>query len=647
VSGLVTMTATASGGSGIAGVQFLVDGAPHGAEDVVWPYELPWDTVGLPNRPFRLSARARDTSAAVTTSAEVGVVVDNRPAGGFALRFFGNGVNDIDRVKIRIDDPATATPGPPADVGATDFTLEFWLKGSAAENPAAAVACGANTNWIFGNVVVDRDRFNQDRKFGVSLAGGRVVFGVSGAGTGHWTICGTTGVVDSQWHHIAVQRRRGDGWLWLYVDGVLQAQADGPDGDVSYPDDGVPGAFCNGPCVNTDPFLVIGAEKHDVSAAYPSFSGWIDELRVSTVLRYGGGFARPTQPFAADGAVAALYTFDEGAGDVVVDWSVPTGGPSPGIRRYGGSPAGPQWVTDTPFVGPPADTTPPGLSGGTPSGVLPAGTATAVLGLVSNEAATCRYGGVAGVAYGAQPTAFATTGGTTHTTPVTGLSDGGSYTYYVRCADGAGNATASDFVIGFTVAASSAALVAYGLNAGAGTSAADASGNSHHGTIVGATWTTQGLYGSALSFDGDGDRVAGPMVTLGPTFTYSAWIHNPTNASYETILTVGLQRSFYLQSGRLRFDTGVERIFNGPLLANNAWHHVVVVYNGSVLQAYLNGAVYGTAIPVTLGSVAAPLTVGAWNTTQDVFSGRIDEVRVFNRALSQAEIQNLATIPVP
>jgi hypothetical protein len=49
-------------------------------------------------------------------------------AAGASLRFHGHGVGDIDRVKIRIDDPATGLPGPPADVGATDFTLEFWMK---------------------------------------------------------------------------------------------------------------------------------------------------------------------------------------------------------------------------------------------------------------------------------------------------------------------------------------------------------------------------------------------------------------------------------------------------------------------------------------------------------------------------------------
>jgi hypothetical protein len=156
-------------------------------------------------------------------------------------------------------------------------------------------------------------------------------------------------VLDGQWHHIALQRRRADGWMWLYVDGVLEAEVDGPDGDVSYPDDGVPGDYCGGPCDNSDPFIVIGAEKHDAGPAYPSFAGWFDELRLSTTLRYGSNFTPPTAPFSTDVDTAALYHFDEGSGTVAADSSGAAGGPSNGELRVGGTPTGPQWSTDTPF----------------------------------------------------------------------------------------------------------------------------------------------------------------------------------------------------------------------------------------------------------------------------------------------------------
>jgi hypothetical protein len=272
-------------------------------------------------------------------------------SGGYSLRFHGNGYTapDQDRVKIPIDDPTNSNPGPPADVGATDFTIEFWMKAHPGDNTASPQTCGANVNWIYGNIVVDRDRFNQDRKFGISIAGGKVIFGVSGDGTGDMTICGTSDVLDTTWHHIAVARRRSDGWMWLFVDGALEAQADGPDGDVSYPDDGVPGSFCGGPCTNSDPFLVIGAEKHDAGPAYPSYNGWFDEMRISNVLRYTTPFTRPTAPFDTDASTAALYHFDEGTGSTINDSSGAPGGPSNGFKNYGGDPAGPEWSSVTPF----------------------------------------------------------------------------------------------------------------------------------------------------------------------------------------------------------------------------------------------------------------------------------------------------------
>jgi Concanavalin A-like lectin/glucanases superfamily len=244
----------------------------------------------------------------------------NTAAAGGSLRFRGNGVRapNQDRVKIRIDNPAV-----PADVGATDFTLEFWMKAIASENTAGALSCGADHNWIYGNIVFDRDRYNQDREFGLSIANGRFIFGVSGNGTGERTICGATSVLDNVWHHVAVQRRRSDGQMWLFVDGVLEAQAAGPGGDVSYPDNATPGNFCgpggsgNGsqPCTN-DPFLVIGAEKHDAGALYPSYSGFLDEVRLSSVLRYptSGGFARPTEALCFRRQHAGALSLRRGSG---------------------------------------------------------------------------------------------------------------------------------------------------------------------------------------------------------------------------------------------------------------------------------------------------------------------------------------------
>jgi glucose/arabinose dehydrogenase len=98
------------------------------------------------------------------------------------------------------------------------------------------------------------------------------------------------------------------------------------------------------------------------------------------------------------------------------------------------------------------DTTPPVRSAAQPTGTLAAGTTQATLSLTTNENASCRYATTAGVAYGSMANTFATSGATTHSTPVTGLTDGTSYNYFVRCQDPTGNANTDDFAISFSVA---------------------------------------------------------------------------------------------------------------------------------------------------------------------------------------------------
>ncbi|MBI2049711.1 fibronectin type III domain-containing protein [Candidatus Roizmanbacteria bacterium] len=97
------------------------------------------------------------------------------------------------------------------------------------------------------------------------------------------------------------------------------------------------------------------------------------------------------------------------------------------------------------------DVTQPLLSNGQPTGTLPAGTTQTQISLTTNENATCRYDTVAGTAYSAMPNTFATTGGVSHSTTVTGLVDGSTNSYYARCQDASGNANTNDFPISFSI----------------------------------------------------------------------------------------------------------------------------------------------------------------------------------------------------
>jgi len=100
------------------------------------------------------------------------------------------------------------------------------------------------------------------------------------------------------------------------------------------------------------------------------------------------------------------------------------------------------------------DITPPVRSVGSPSGSQYSGTTQVTLSLTTNENATCKYSTSSGTSYDAMTNTFSTTGTTSHSQIVSGLSDGQSYSYYVRCIDGSSNPNTDDYMISFSILSS-------------------------------------------------------------------------------------------------------------------------------------------------------------------------------------------------
>jgi hypothetical protein len=388
----------------------------------------------------------------------------------YSLRFYGHGVNDIDRVKIKIDAPAV-----PADIGATDFTFEWWMKANLSNNPGTGT-CDSNDGWITANIIFDRDIFGGGDygDYGIALHNGRIIVGVNNGSNGT-TLCSTITVADDVWHHIAVTRLRSNGQLMIFVDGQLDTQKTSIAGDLSYRN----GRSTSYP--NSDPYLVIGAEKHDAGSAYPSYNGWIDEVRLSNTRRYTTTFTRPSAPFVTDANTVALYHFDEGPAGActgtVLDSSGATGGPSNGTCKYGGSgTAGPVYTTDTPFTAsgstdtptPTATPTPTHTPTHTPTATptpthtptpTPTSTPDTVPPIISNVSAIAldTTGSVnwntnepasSQVTYGISPTLnFSTTETSSyvmaHSVQLTNLLSNTTYVYQVRSKDPAGNMAVS------------------------------------------------------------------------------------------------------------------------------------------------------------------------------------------------------------
>jgi hypothetical protein len=195
--------------------------------------------------------------------------------------------------------------------------------------------------WIAGNVILDRDVRGtaMNGEFGLSLIGGKLAFGLTRGGQSVG-ICGTA-TVPSGWSHVAITRDGSSGAIVVYLKGVVDGMATGPTGDIS---------FANGTQGDAkDPFLVVGAEKFDLGGMHPGFSGWVDELRLSTSVRYTAMFKPSTMPFDVDADTAALYHFDDGDGATLSE----ARGMSPGQIRVGLDDNGstvPTWASATPFL---------------------------------------------------------------------------------------------------------------------------------------------------------------------------------------------------------------------------------------------------------------------------------------------------------
>jgi hypothetical protein len=203
-------------------------------------------------------------------------------------------------------------------------------------------------------------------------------------------------------------------------------------------------------------------------------------------------------------------------------------------------------------------------------------------------------------------------------------------------------------------------VAAYGFDEGSGTATADKSGTGNNATISGATWSTAGHTGNALSFDGVNDRVfAADVASLDVTrMTLSAWVRPSALSGWRTVIlkegndALGYALyahdnanwpAAYINTGQ-QADRRTEGVTALPL---NTWTHLAATYDGATLRIYINGVqVRSRAFTGNIANRPGPLSIGGNNVWGEWFSGLIDDVRVYNRALTLAEIQADMNTPV-
>jgi len=180
---------------------------------------------------------------------------------------------------------------------------------------------------------------------------------------------------------------------------------------------------------------------------------------------------------------------------------------------------------------------------------------------------------------------------------------------------------------------------------GSGTIAHDSSGNSNAGTLQGDTHYVDGRYDQALSFDGSGDyvqTVSNMGISGSNPRTISAWVKS--NDVIPMTMAVGLgsgatSASFAIgiSNGKSYF-VGFYNDLAGVLPITTDWTHLAVSYDGTTVTIYVNG-VFDVSSVKTLSTTEAVGLIGNRPGAINYFNGQIDEVHIYNRALSADEIK--------
>jgi hypothetical protein len=188
--------------------------------------------------------------------------------------------------------------------------------------------------------------------------------------------------------------------------------------------------------------------------------------------------------------------------------------------------------------------------------------------------------------------------------------------------------------------------------------------NDNSGALLNGPTFTTGRFGKALNFDGTNDSVS--VTSIGPVdtvsrMTVSHWLKPTVNGFsvfsaksnaagttgwlFQTISTDNTNILFYDGS------TGSKASTTSNLFTPGSWHHVVSVFDGSQvgnanrIKIFIDGVQQSLSFlgtfPATISSTSEPFRIGGWEGGTAYFNGSIDDVRIYNRALSPREVAEL------
>ncbi|VVB57901.1 Concanavalin A-like lectin/glucanases superfamily protein [Candidatus Anstonella stagnisolia] len=203
-------------------------------------------------------------------------------------------------------------------------------------------------------------------------------------------------------------------------------------------------------------------------------------------------------------------------------------------------------------------------------------------------------------------------------------------------------------------------LVAYWkFDDGSGISATDSRGTATGTLTNGPAWTTNAKSGKAVVFDGTNDYVtygSPAALNLPTTRTVVAWVKTE-NSQRNTIVNKGTQYWVIIEAGNQVYYyywgavSGAWRIYNTPAaITPGVWTHIAVVEDTSwsMPKIYVNGtemALTGNPTREANSGSSTTLYAGGYQGANYNFNGTIDELMIFNRALSAGEVRLLYENP--
>ena len=208
-------------------------------------------------------------------------------------------------------------------------------------------------------------------------------------------------------------------------------------------------------------------------------------------------------------------------------------------------------------------------------------------------------------------------------------------------------------------------VAAYGFDEIGGTTTVDASGNANHGTLLNAVRVSGGRFGNALQFNGTNAWVTvndSNSLDLTTGMTMEAWVYPTTWMSGLTTVAMKEQPATATSAGSGSYLLAASDSTNQPISAvwtvgtdilpggqvtvggntqipPNQWTHLASTYDGQIQRMYVNGVLVETLPQTgTITTSGGVLRIGGNSIWGNYFQGYIDEVRIYNQAISNAQI---------